>query len=175
MSLSVVQRQFEEMAGFPLQPRRANRLDMRMDRQDTLFSKISELAYEAPHRLERLARVCPQWLERADCETTRALAGCIFYCRGDYGRAARHWMAAIAAEPSNLDTWLDLAFALTHDGQADLGRHILFNYDEYVKRFKGPVLSLAKLRALREAIESEGCGYAQRWTEYVPDAARFIP
>ncbi|NDD29319.1 MAG: hypothetical protein EB084_13735 [Proteobacteria bacterium] len=164
--LQIVAKQWQALTGLPLRARRANLLGAGVEREDVLFPMLADRAFDEPDFLEKLGRLSGQWLRLCPCATTRAIAAYAAYLSEDYGRAVTLLMACIAEEPDNLDTWLDLAFALNHAADP-LGRHILFNHAAYIQRYpeggEGPC-SLSRLRALRAAIEAGADDYAQTWS-----------
>lgn len=166
--LAIVARQWAELSGRPLMVRRTNRLEDRCERLDTTFFFAAECAFEDPTFLDRAARLSAQWLARCNCETTRAIAGYVAYLRKDFARAATCFLACIAENPQNLDNWVDLAFALNHQGNP-LGRHILFNHDEYIRRFAASgerMCTLSRLASIRASICADGADYSQVWPQW---------
>lgn len=175
-ALAITARQFREICGLELRPRLTNALEDGCVRRDTLFNELADVAATRPEALERLARACPGWLSRCDGEAMRAVAGYVAYCREDYGRAVNHFLAAAAANPRNLDNWLDLGFALRHQGDP-LGMDLIFDHSEFMARFAASgasVCTLGRLRQIRDAIRADGADYAHDWRRHVPDAASFI-
>ena len=167
---AIVCRQFAELTAHRLDERASNLLEHRQERRDVVFFVLADCALQDKPFLERLTRLSAQWLQRCPCETTRAIAAYTAYLRDDYGRAATYLLACIADNPQNLDNWVDLAFALNH--MADpLGRHILFNHDEYIIRFMARgdrVCTLSRLQTIMQEIEADGAGYATVWRTMVP-------
>ena len=170
---AIVSRQWMDLVGQPLAERRSNRLEGRVEREDHTFFVLAERAFGDAPFLERLERLSQQWLRRCPCATTRAIAGYAAYLRGDWSRAALLLQACVGDAPDNLDTWIDLAFALNHTGDP-LGRHILFNHDEYVRRYcaepAGPC-TLQRLQAIRDAIDADGAAYTQVWPAWFEGVA----
>lgn len=166
--LAIVARQWVDLVGTPLGERRANRLEARVERHDNLFFVLAERAFIDPPFIERLERLSQQWLRRCPCATTRAIAAYAAYLRSDFSRAAVMFQACISDAPDDLDTWIDLAFTLNHLGDP-LGRHILFNHDEYVRRYALQAegrCTLHRLRALRYDIDASGAAYATVWPRW---------
>ncbi len=168
----IVARQFAEVAGFPLVARVTNRLTDHLERVDLTFFGLAEKAFEDPDFPERLVRASAQWLTRCPCETTRAVAAYAAYLREDYARASTLLMGCIVDNPENLDNWVDLAFAFNHQA-IPLGRHILFNHDEYIRRFvaRGSrICTQARLEEMAREIDAEGTGYQTRWFDFIKPA-----
>lgn len=171
--LGIVARQYAELTGYTLKPRRANLLANRHGREDETFIGLADRAFDDPGFIERLTRMAGQWLQRCPCETTRAIAAYAAYLRGDFSRAATFLLGCIGDSPRNLDNWVDLAFALNHLGNP-LGRDILFNPDEYIERFAASgdrVCTLARLDGIRDAIVADGAAYSEVWGEWFDPAA----
>lgn len=165
---AIVARQWRELVGTSLTERRPNRLESRVERQDTVFFVLAERAFDDRPFVERLERLSQQWLRRCPCATTRAIAAYAAYLRGDFSRAAALLQACISDAPDDLDTWIDLAFTLNHLGDP-LGRHILFNHDEYVRRYAEQAdgrCTPQRLRALRDDIDAGGASYATVWPQW---------
>lgn len=165
---AIIARQWMELVGTALTERRANRLEARVERQDSLFFVLAERAFDDAPFVERLERLSQQWLRRCPCATTRAIAAYAAYLRGDFKRAAVLLQACISDAPDDLDNWIDLAFTLNHLGDP-LGRHILFNHDEYVRRYAAQGegrCTLERLRALHADIDASGASYASVWPRW---------
>lgn len=65
-----------------------------------------------------------------------ALAGYIYYIDEDFIRAKRCFLRAISLNPDNLDNWIDLAFALRHNGEYEISNGIFFNYSYVIYYYK---------------------------------------
>lgn len=166
----IVARQFAELTGRRLQLRITNSLELQQTRLDRTFHALADSVFDDQSILPRLQGLSAQWLRRCDCETTRAIAGYTAYLRDDYERAAACFLACIGQNPINLDNWVDLAFSLNHLGDP-LGRQILFDHDEFMRRFKARdtrMCSLPCLRAIGREIEEDHAGYAKVWSQYTP-------
>jgi hypothetical protein len=175
--LAIVRRQYFELVGSNLDTRRTNLPVNRHAREDDAFHPLSERAFNNPTFLEKVTRMSAQWLARCPCETTRAVAAYVAYLREDYARAATLMLSCITENPENLDNWVDLAFALNHQAHP-LGRHILFNHTEYITRFMASgsrIATMARLEALRNEIDSEGCDYGRIWQQVVGPPPEISP
>lgn len=165
---AIVARQWHDLTGEPLVERVSNRLESRIERVDGLLFTLTERAFGDAAFLERLERLSGQWLRRCPCATTRAIAAYSAYLREDFSRAVTLLLACLNDAPDNLDTWIDLAFALNHVGDP-MGRHILFNHAVYIERYTAapaPICTQAHLRALGEAIDRDGVAYADVWPSW---------
>ena len=163
----IIADQFRQITGLELAPRRTNLIEARVDRQDLLFHHLADVMFERPDAIRLLQRALPGWLSRCPCETLRALAGYVAYCLEDYPRAVPAFLAAIAMNPRNLDTWIDLAFTLNHMGDP-LGLELLFDHALYVEAFSqqaAPVCTLARLRALGETFAAQSTTYRHAWRD----------
>ncbi len=69
------------------------------------------------------------WSRREHSEGLFALAGYICYITEDFKTAKRNFFKAASLNPDNLDNWIDLAFALRHNGEFEISNCLLFNYD----------------------------------------------
>jgi hypothetical protein len=163
---AIVARQWAEITGQALQERPTHRVDALRERADSTFATLAERAFDDEAFLERLSRLSAQWLARCPNETTRAIAAYAAYLRGDYPRAATLLMGCIGENAENVDNWMDLAFALNHCADP-LGRHILFNLEEYIDRFAGGMCTRTRLEALRDEIEAAGAGYAGVYMDWI--------
>ena len=162
--------QFRSLMGFELPSHGSNVLEARSVRVDQVFEGVADSLFRDPSRGEALWRFSLQWLARCNCELTRALAGYVAYCREDYPRATVHLLSAVAANPDNLDNWVDLAFSLAHQGDP-LGLQLLFDHEPYMRAFaarKAPVCTLAVLREIGGELEREGVTYREAWRGHVP-------
>ena len=171
--LRIMGTQFLALMGFELPPHTSNPLAARRVRLDHRFEAIADALYRDPSRGDGLWRFALQWLSRCNCEETRALAGHVAYCREDYPRATLHFLSAVAANPRNLDHWVDLAFSLVHQDDP-LGRELLFDHVPYMEAFASrgvPVCTLAVLREIGRALEASGEGYRASWRSHVPAEA----
>lgn len=166
---AIVARQWRDLTGEPLAERVSNRVEDRVERGDGLLFTLTERAFGDAAFLDRLERLSGQWLRRCPCATTRAIAAYAAYLREDFGRACTLLLACLSDAPDNLDTWIDLAFALNHQGDP-LGRHILFNHDVYIERYvasSAPICTLTHLRDIGAEIERDGVAYADAWSSWL--------
>lgn len=156
---------FAQLTGLELAPRRANLVDGRTSRQDTLFHALADLAFEGHEGLTVVVEEAPGWLVRCPSETLQALLGYLSYCQGEYGRATGHFLACVRLAPHNLDNYLDLAFALQHQGDA-LSGDLLFDHTLFVEaccQHQGAPLTLAHLRLMAKTFREQHSHYAQTW------------
>jgi hypothetical protein len=168
----IVAHRFAELTGLELAPRIANLLEDRVTRRDTLFHSLADLAFEDAPRFEALSLEVAGWLARCPCETLQALAGYVAYCKQDFGRASGHFVSCVRLAPHNLDSYLDLAFALNHLGD-ELGLALLFDHALFVQaccaNSAGP-LTLGSLRRVAAELRAAGTSYAATWRTWRPDA-----
>ena len=54
----------------------------------------------------------------------------------NYKKAKSCFLKAISLNPDNLDNWIDLAFALRHNGEYEISNGILFNYNYIIHYYK---------------------------------------
>lgn len=167
-----MRQQFRTLMGFELPVHPTNTLDAGCVRLDLVFEGVADSLYRQPSRAEALWRFAQAWLARCNCELTRALAGYVAYCREDYPRATIHFLSAVAANPHNLDNWVDLAFSLIHQGDR-LGLDLLFDHHPYMSAFvsrRAPVCTLAMLRDIGSSLARQGTTYRETWRHHVPAA-----
>jgi len=119
---------FKNIAGFELSPRKVNRISHRVERKDSLFEKLIYLSSPRGDKFKTLANRIEGWLDKDQSDTMLALAGYIYYIKENYKEARNYFLEAIYLAPENLDSWVDLAFTLRQLGEYDVSRSILFNY-----------------------------------------------
>jgi tetratricopeptide (TPR) repeat protein len=166
----VIDAEFREFAGFDRGERETNTLDDGVLRKDRIFSRLAALACDSPMILEKMECTLPRWKKEEKSEAMAAIAGYILYCRGDYDGASEEFMEAVTCNPANLDNWMDLAFAL-HHLEDSLGYAILFNYDEFVKRYcaaRYDACSRGLLSEIFKEIKAQGLDLGARCREFLP-------
>lgn len=140
-----IKEEFKRITGLELSTRQTNYLSDGVLRKDQLFSQLAILYYASPKNFTLLKRKIEVWLKDLKNETTFALAGYIHYIDEDYKKALRYFLENISFNPDNLDNWMDLAFALRHNGEDKISSGILFHYKYAIYYYR--------------YLRLEGCGY----------------
>lgn len=129
-----IDKDFKNIAGFELSPRKVNRILDLVERKDSLFEDLTYLSVFRADKFKALADKVEGWLGKDQSDAMFALAGYIDYIRENYKKARNYFLEAIYLAPENLDSWIDLAFALRQIGEYDVSRSILFNY-KYIMHY----------------------------------------
>ncbi|MDQ7826783.1 MAG: hypothetical protein RDV48_28555 [Candidatus Eremiobacteraeota bacterium] len=130
-----IQRTFFSLTGIPLEDRETNLIAEGRMRADTLFHSLADFLFEKPGALPGLLMRVRTWRERYDEELFHAMEGYLHYLGENYREAAGCFFQSVAKNPGNLDSWLDLAFALHHLGNP-YGAMILFNFPHVMALYR---------------------------------------
>jgi len=129
-----------------------NALDDYAKRRDVCFDLLTRLYYEDSRRFASLRRRLSALAKRSGApEWALACAGHLAYIAREYDAACRWLLKAVRANPANLDNWMDLAFALRHNGETPTSNGILFHFDyvmHYARTFGLPAAGLGGLKIL---------------------------
>ena len=131
-----ISEEFKSICGFSCFPRKTNYLVGYVERRDFLFSHLAGVYFSNPEAFKKLKIRIKGWLKEEKSEAVFALAGYIYYLSDDFKKSKFYFLKTIALNPDNLDNWIDLAFALRHNGEYEISRGILFNYDYIVYYYK---------------------------------------
>jgi tetratricopeptide (TPR) repeat protein len=131
-----IRESFRDIAGFELLPRQTNYIGDRVERKDSLFTLLAVCYFSDPQRFKKIQGKITGWLRKEQSETTCALAGYVYYIAEDFKKAKKILLKAVSLNPDNLDTWIDLAFALRHNGEYEVSDGIFFNYSYVAYYYK---------------------------------------
>lgn len=151
----MINEEFKRVTGMEFCDRNTNRLEDRTSRKDWMFRDMANLYYDDPDTFHTLESRIDSWVKAEHSERILALAGYVNYICESYERAADFFMEAIALNPDNLDTWLDLAFSFYHSGDP-MGYAILFNYDQFITFYRNMGCRECN-REILKTLESEIC------------------
>ena len=153
-----IYRDFKNITGFELFPRRVNRISDGIERKDRLFEKLAYFSSSRADKFKMLENKIENWIDKNQPDTMFALAGYIYYIGENYKRARNYFLEAIYLTPENLDSWVDLAFTLRQLGEYDVSRSILFNCKliiYYYKRLKLGSCGYGKIKDLALKISTK--------------------
>lgn len=128
--------EFKNITGLELLSRQTNYLSGYTERKDSLFSRLAVLYFSEQKKFKKLQQKIKVWLKKEKTETIFALTGYTYYISEDYKKAKSCFLKAISLNPDNLDNWIDLAFALRHNGEYEISNGILFNYNYIIHYYK---------------------------------------
>ena len=128
--------EFNSICGFSCDPRKTNYLTGYVERKDFLFSHLAGIYFSSPKTFKKLKIKIKSWLKEEESEAVFALAGYIYYLSNNFKKAKYYFLKTISLNPDNLDNWIDLAFALRHNGEYGMSRDILFNYNYIMYYYK---------------------------------------
>jgi len=128
--------EFNSICGLNFLPRKTNYLTGYVERRDSFFSHLATIYFSNPETFKKLKTKIKSWLKEEESETVFALAGYIYYLSDDFKKAKMYFLKTISLNPDNLDNWIDLSFALRHNGEYDISRDILFNYNYVMYYYK---------------------------------------
>ena len=147
-----IQEDFKSICNFSILPRKTNLMENLVERKDGLFSRLALLYSSNPESFNKLRAKIRSWLKEEQSEAIFALAGYIYYICEDFKKAKEYFLKAVSLNPDNLDNWMDLAFALRHNGEYELSRGILFNYDHIIYYYKYLGLKGCKYSKLKNLV-----------------------
>lgn len=147
-----IQEEFKNICNFSIFQRQTNFTADRIERKDSIFPLLAALYFSSPESFNKLRIKIKDWLKDDQSETILALAGYIYYLYEDFKKAKEYFLEAISLNPDNLDNWIDLAFALRHNGEYELSRGVLFNYDYVIYYYKYLNLKGCKYIKLKKLI-----------------------
>lgn len=122
-----ISKEFQSITGKELEKRSPNCLFNKVERKDRLFEEITWLFFCEPQKFNQLVDKIELWLRKEKTDTVFALAGYLYYLLEDFTKARGYFLETIHQAPDNLDSWVDLAFALRHLGEYTIANSILFN------------------------------------------------
>lgn len=152
---TLMHEEFLKLSG--LMPERVtNRVEDNFIRKDVIFSMLAERVFDNNKLLLVLNKKINHWLKEERSEFTFSLAGYISYFNSDYGKAEIFFLKSVNINPSNLDNWFDLAFALYHQGRKEheLAKWIMFNFDRCAKSFRKTKVTVSKLYLMANGQDS---------------------
>lgn len=151
MLTSQIKNEFKKISGYDLEERYCNHYLNNEARKDRIFSCLALLYFSDKNAFRRLAKKAEVWNKINPCETTYAINGYIKYIYGDHKISKNFFLKMIKLNPDNLDSWLDLAFALRQLGEFKLCHCILFYHlfvVHYYKKFQLNKQSYSDLKKL---------------------------
>lgn len=146
-----IYKKFNKITGLTLGLREVNKISHQIERKDSLFADLSRLFFSDKHKLKILQAKLSGWLKSDSDSVVWALAGYTYYICKQYKESRDCFLKLISIEPDNLDSWVDLAFALRHLGEYAVSNSILFNlkyviyYYKYLKLKSGDYTAVKNL------------------------------
>lgn len=159
---------YQQITGMILNSRMTNRIEEGVHRRDSEFSNMAGFFFDH-HAKIPLMKIKLAWhMTRHENEQTCALMAYMHYICEEFSEALPLFFRCITLNPENLDNWLDCAFCL-HHLENEYAYHIIYNYDEFIRKYREIRCSVCDLSALRKiyrAIVGEKRDYAVHIGEY---------
>ncbi|HAJ56656.1 MAG TPA: hypothetical protein DCL35_02675 [Candidatus Omnitrophica bacterium] len=132
--------------------RTINRIEEGVTRKDPLFDEIARYYFFDKKKFTAVHKSIQAWLKKHKTEEAHALAGYASYLDGDFKGSTRFFLKTVAANPDNLDNWMDLAFSLRHQGEIAMSYTILFHFDLAIHYYKRLRLRTGDLKQFKKML-----------------------